>query len=461
MSKKLNFESQMAAHSTSEGDTKNQLKPAMKSRHVVMLSLGGAIGAGLFAGSGQAIGAAGPAVILAYLLAGAVLFMVIYGVGQMVLAQKTGEQAVGMSGLITPYVGDRLGHFEDWVYLVNSLAVMIAEAAAIAQFLHLWWPQIPSWIFVLIVAILSLGINLYSVKAFAETEYWLAVAKIAVVIVLIAIGLVFLFTQVLDMGPARGLSQMNAHGGFMPYGMSGVFSAMLMVIYSYGGSEMLALTISEVENPKEAIPKAIRGLMSRIIAFYVLPIFLFLELFSWKFLSTTSASPFVLVFEKIGIPYAGDVVNLVIILAMFSVIDSMVYGTSRSLFARTKDSKSGLGKWLGTLSKHHTPVNAIAFCSGALFIGVILSYIFGQTLFGFMAGSISYTILITWIMLTVAALVLYFKNNMALWKKIMGIVCLIILIVVFINLILDNSWKISIFALGVAAIAFLSYRKKS
>src|SRR5699024_10095054 len=114
--------------------------------------------------------------------------------------------------------------------------------------------------------------------------------------------------------------------------------AMLMVIYSYGGSEMIALTISEVENPKKAIPKAIRGLMLRIVSFYVIPIFIFLELFSWKFLSTTKASPFVLIFDKFGIPYAAVLVNFVIVLALFSVINSMIYATSRSLYARVQNT---------------------------------------------------------------------------------------------------------------------------
>ena len=439
-----------------------KLRQAMKTRHVVMLSLGGAIGAGLFAGSGKAIAAAGPAVILAYLLAGLILFVVIYGVGQMVLGQKDEEvgKAVGMSGLISPYVGARLGHFTDWVYWADSMAVMVAEASAIAQFMHVWWPQVPNWIFVLLVAVLATGINLYSVKVFAETEYWLAVAKVAVVMVLIAIGLVFLLTQIFHLGFPAGIQQITAHGGFMPHGPSGIFAAMLMVIYSYGGSEMIAVTVSEVENPKKAIPKAIRGVMSRIIAFYVIPIFLFLELFSWKFLATTASSPFVLVFDKFGIPYAGTVINFVIILAMFSVIDSMIYGTSRSLYARMKTSETPLGKWLGTLSRHQAPIRAIAFCSTVLFVGVVLSYIFGEQLFQFMAGSISYTVLITWMLLLIASIVYYFKSQASIVKKIMSLLTLLVLLIVGEQLIAGNDWKISLFALFVCLLSFFSYRKK-
>ena len=444
-----------------ENKDNRTLKPGMKTRHVIMLSLGGAIGAGLFAGSGKAIAAAGPAVILAYLLAGLILFVVIYGVGQMVLGQADDAKSVGMSGLISPYVGKQLGNFTDWVYWADSMAVMVAEAAAIAQFFHVWWPTIPSWIFVLGVAVLALGINLYSVKAFAETEYWLAVAKVAVVVVLIVIGLIFLLGQVAHLGFLAGLNQINQHGGFMPHGPSGIFAAMMMVIYSYGGSEMIAVTVSEVKNPKEAIPRAIRGVMSRIIAFYVVPIFLFLELFSWKFLSTTSASPFVLVFSRFGIPYAGDVINFVIILAMFSVIDSMIYGTSRSLYARMKQSDHAFGKWLSTLSKRQAPIRAIAFCSGVLFVGVILSYVFGETLFNFMADSISYTVLMTWLMLLVAAIIFYFRNGASWFKKISALIILTVLLVVGYNLIAQNSWQTTIFAILVGLASFFSFRRKN
>ena len=434
------------------------LKSAMKTRHVVMLSLGGAIGAGLFAGTGTAIAAAGPSVMLAYILAGLILFVVIYGVGQIVLQQQ--EKSVGMSGLIAPFVGERLGHFTDWVYWADSMAVMVAEAAAIAQFLHAWWPMVPNWIFVLVVAILALGINLYSVRAFAETEYWLAIAKIAVIILLIILGFWFLMTQILQLGIANGLNQMNTYGGFMPHGMSGVFAAMLMVIYSYGGSEMIALTISEVENPKKAIPKAIRGLMLRIVSFYVIPIFIFLELFSWKFLSTTKASPFVLIFDKFGIPYAAVLVNFVIVLALFSVINSMIYATSRSLYARVQNTQHGLGGYLGKLSKHQAPIRAIAFCAGVLFIGVILSYIFGNRLFSYMAGSISYTVLMTWLMLLIASLVFYYRTKASLLKKGMAWLTLIVLLIVGYNLVISNPWGITIFAIVVGLISFLSFRKK-
>ena len=234
--------------------------------------------------------------------------------------------------------------------------------------------------FVLIVAIITLGLNLYSVRVFAETEYWLAWTKIIVILILIVVGLYLVATQVFHLGLSDGLGRMNTYGGFMPNGMQGVFNSMLIVLYSYGGSELIALTVAEVENPKKAIPRAIRGVIIRIFSFYVIPMFIFVELYSWKFLSTTKESPFVLIFEKLGIPGAALIVNFVIILALFSVINSAIYATSRSVYSRAKDAKGPIGQTLGRLSKKQIPVAAIIFCSGMLFIGAILSFIFGDNL---------------------------------------------------------------------------------
>ena len=439
-------------------NSEKALTSSLKTRHIVMLSLGGAIGAGLFAGSGQAIAMAGPSVILTYLLAGLILFVIMHGVGQIVLHQK--EKSVGMSGLIEPFVGKRFAHFTDWVYWATWMSVTVAEATAIAQFMGVWWPQVPAWIFVLIVAVLTLAINLYSVRAFAETEYWLALAKIGVIIALIIFGLYFLFVQVLHLGVADGLGKMSAYGGFAPHGLKGFFNAMLMVIYSYGGSELIAITVSEVENPKEAIPKAIRGVMLRIVAFYFIPMFLFIELYSWKFLSTTHESPFALIFTKLGIPGAATIVNLVIILALFSVINSAIYATSRSLYSRTKDSKTKVGQWFSGLSAKNAPLRAIAFSSSLLFIGVILSYIFGSQLFAYLAGSISYTLLIVWIMLMVASLIFYFKGGHGTWMiKSLSVLTLIALLVVAYFVVISNPWGLSVFAIVICLVSFLSYRE--
>lgn len=306
------------------------LKKQLSSRHITMLALGGAIGAGLFKGSGEAIGIAGPSVLIAFLIGGAVLFIVMSGLGKLVL--DGGDTHHGLSGLVRPFLGAHSADFIDWVYYSMWTINIIAEAVAAASFLQLWFPNIPAWFFVFILAILTTLINLYSVRLFAETEYWLAFAKISVIILLIIFGVYLVGQQMLGSGVFPTLQSITKHGGFAPHGMKGIVNSLLVVIYSYGGSELIAITVSEADDPKKAIPKAIRGVMGRIISFYIIPLFLLLIIFPWNTLASTTVSPFVMVFEKMNIPFAADIVNFVIILALFSSINSGVYASSRLLY---------------------------------------------------------------------------------------------------------------------------------
>ncbi|HFK9975542.1 TPA: amino acid permease, partial [Enterococcus faecium] len=371
-----------------------KLKKQLSSRHITMLALGGAIGAGLFKGSGEAIGIAGPSVLIAFLIGGLILYIVMKGLGKIVLSG--GDTHHGLSGLIRPYLGAHSADFTDWVYWSMWIINIIAEAVAAASFLQLWFPHIPAWVFVFMLAVLTTIINLYSVRLFAETEYWLAFAKISVIILLIIFATYLVGQQMLGTGVFPTLQQLTDHGGFTPHGMKGIISSLLVVIYSYGGSELIAITVSEADDPKRAIPKAIKGVMGRIISFYIIPLFLLLILFPWNTLAGTNVSPFVMVFEKMNIPFAADIVNFVIVLALFSSINSGVYASSRILFFRLKDRK-GSSRKLAVLNKHQVPQRAVLFCTSVLYLGVALSYFVGDKLFGYLAGSLSYTVLLIWI----------------------------------------------------------------
>ncbi|HAP8019388.1 TPA: amino acid permease, partial [Enterococcus faecium] len=388
-----------------------KLKKQLSSRHITMLALGGAIGAGLFKGSGEAIGIAGPSVLIAFLIGGLILYIVMKGLGKIVLSG--GDTHHGLSGLIRPYLGAHSADFTDWVYWSMWIINIIAEAVAAASFLQLWFPHIPAWVFVFMLAVLTTIINLYSVRLFAETEYWLAFAKISVIILLIIFATYLVGQQMLGTGVFPTLQQLTDHGGFTPHGMKGIISSLLVVIYSYGGSELIAITVSEADDPKRAIPKAIKGVMGRIISFYIIPLFLLLILFPWNTLAGTNVSPFVMVFEKMNIPFAADIVNFVIVLALFSSINSGVYASSRILFFRLKDRK-GSSRKLAVLNKHQVPQRAVLFCTSVLYLGVALSYFVGDKLFGYLAGSLSYTVLLIWIIISAASFVLALRKG-TLW----------------------------------------------
>ncbi len=434
-----------------------KLKKQLSSRHITMLALGGAIGAGLFKGSGEAIGIAGPSVLIAFLIGGLILYIVMKGLGKIVLSG--GDTHHGLSGLIRPYLGAHSADFTDWVYWSMWIINIIAEAVAAASFLQLWFPHIPAWVFVFMLAVLTTIINLYSVRLFAETEYWLAFAKISVIILLIIFATYLVGQQMLGTGVFPTLQQLTDHGGFTPHGMKGIISSLLVVIYSYGGSELIAITVSEADDPKRAIPKAIKGVMGRIISFYIIPLFLLLILFPWNTLTGTNVSPFVMVFEKMNIPFAADIVNFVIVLALFSSINSGVYASSRILFFRLKDRK-GSSRKLAVLNKHQVPQRAVLFCTSVLYLGVALSYFVGDKLFGYLAGSLSYTVLLIWIIISAASFVLALRKG-TLWDKGISFFALAVLGLIFLGILFTNSIGVTVLTGLLYLFIYFSYQKKN
>ncbi|AIS03394.1 amino acid permease [Lactococcus lactis] len=438
-------------------ETNQSLKKKMAARHITMIALGGAIGAGLFKGSSSAIAAAGPSVLIAYFIGGIVLYFVMKSLEKLVLSSKDPH---GLSGLVQPYLGNHTADFTDWVYWSMWMINIIAEAVAAASFLQLWFANVPTWVFVLIIALLTSLINLFSVALFAETEYWLAFIKISVVILLIIFGVFLVAKQIFDTNLVTTFSGMAAHGGFAPHGFKGVINSLLIVIYSYGGSELIAITVSETEDPKRAIPKAIRGVIGRIISFYIIPMFLLLVIYNWQTLATSSMSPFVMVFNKMHIPFAGDIVNLIIILALFSSINSGIYASSRLFYFRLKNRQGKMAQRMAHLNKHHVPQRAVIFCSGTLYIGVVLSYFIGDRLFNYLAGSLSYTVLAVWVLISLAGFGLSLKTK-SLSGRTMSLLALIALFLILIGILFTNPIGVTVFTAILYFIIFISYRKKN
>lgn len=395
--------------------------------------------------------------MIAFLIGGLILYIVMKGLGKIVLSG--GDTHHGLSGLIRPYLGAHSADFTDWVYWSMWIINIIAEAVAAASFLQLWFPHIPAWVFVFMLAVLTTIINLYSVRLFAETEYWLAFAKISVIILLIIFATYLVGQQMLGTGVFPTLQQLTDHGGFTPHGMKGIISSLLVVIYSYGGSELIAITVSEADDPKRAIPKAIKGVMGRIISFYIIPLFLLLILFPWNTLAGTNVSPFVMVFEKMNIPFAADIVNFVIVLALFSSINSGVYASSRILFFRLKDRK-GSSRKLAVLNKHQVPQRAVLFCTSVLYLGVALSYFVGDKLFGYLAGSLSYTVLLIWIIISAASFVLALRKG-TLWDKGISFFALAVLGLIFLGILFTNSIGVTVLTGLLYLFIYFSYQKKN
>ncbi|AQU79515.1 amino acid permease [Planococcus faecalis] len=375
-----------------------KLQRTMTSRHIMMMALGGAIGAGLFKGSSAAIDMAGPAVLIAYLIGGIILLFVMQGLAEMAVRNS---EARTFRDLVQSILGKYPAYFLDWIYWKMWVLNIAAESVVAAIFIQYWLPNYPIWILALSVSILVTVINLLSVKVFAETEYWLALIKIAVIVVFIVAGLILLLVT-FGNHTAIGFSNLTDHGGFLPNGPSGLVAAMLVVIYSYGGTEIIGITLAETKNPEKAVPKAVGGTLVRIISFYLLPFFIIVSLIPWNEVNGVAESPFVMVFKMIGVPGADHIMNAVVILAIISSMNSGLYGSSRVLYTQAADGR--IPKIFAHLSKRKVPVYAIFMCTVALYAGVIISLFAGSKTFEFLMGSLGYTVLFIWLIIAVAHL---------------------------------------------------------
>lgn len=417
----------------------NKLQKKLHSRHVTMLALGGAIGAGLFKGSGEAISLAGPSVLLAFLLGGLLLYSIMTSAGTLAMENT---HAGSLSEIVEPYLGRFSAYFTDWLYWTLWMINVITEAVAAASFIQLWFPDIPAWIFILGISLLTTLINFLSVKIFAETEFWLTVGKISVVVLLIAFAGFLVVQQIFDIGFLPTMHTMTAHGGFFPHKLHGLFNSLLLVIYSYGGTELIIIAMGETEDPKRSIPKAIHSVIFRIIAFYIIPMFLLLIIYPWQELANSSASPFVMVFEKMNIPFASDLVNLVIILALFSSINSGIYASSRILHLQLSKSKR-FAKQM-KLNKHGVPNRAVMVSTATLYIGVLLSYVFGEKLFSYLVGTLSYTVLVIWVILCLAYFNYLRKNAVSKMKLAINLITLGFLAGIFVAIFASNTPAVTI-----------------
>jgi AAT family amino acid transporter len=374
------------------------LHRTMTSRHIMMMALGGSIGAGLFKGSSSAIDMAGPSVIIAYLIGGIILLFIMQGLAEMAVRNS---KARTFRDLVQSTLGHFPAHFLDWIYWKMWVLNIAAEAVVAAIFLQYWFPDYPIWMLALSVSALITIVNLLSVKIFAETEYWLALIKISVIIIFILAGLLLLFVS-FGQHSAPGLSNLTEHGGFFPQGPGGLITAMLVVIYSYGGTEIIGVTLAETKDPEKVVPKAVRSTLTRIIAFYLFPFFIIVSLIPWNQVNAVQESPFVLVFKMIGIPGADHMMNAVILLAIISSMNSGLYGSSRVLYTQAEDGR--VPQIFAKLSEKKVPVYSILMCTSSLYVGVLISLFAGSKTFDFLMGSLGYTVLFIWLIIAFAHL---------------------------------------------------------
>ena len=371
------------------------LKRGLSARHIRFMALGSAIGTGLFYGSASAIQMAGPAVLLAYLIGGAAVFMVMRALGEMAVHNPV---AGSFGHYASTYLGPMAGFILGWTYAFEMVIVAIADVTAFGIYMGFWFPEVARWIWVLGIVFIIGGLNLCNVKVFGEMEFWLSLLKVGAIVAMILAGLgimAFGFSQV-GTGHAVGMSNLFDHGGFMPNGIGGLIASFAVVMFAFGGIEIIGVTAGEAKDPQRVIPKAINAVPLRILLFYVLTLFVLMCLYPWPQIGS-QGSPFVQIFSNLGIGSAAAVLNVVVISAAISAINSDIFGAGRMMYGMAQDGQAP--KSFSKLTASGVPWMTVLVMSVALLLGVILNYLIPKQVFMIIASIATFATVWVWLMI--------------------------------------------------------------
>ncbi|KAA8553257.1 GABA permease [Pseudomonas marginalis] len=395
----------------SSTQSSNDLEQGLKPRHVTMLSIAGVIGAGLFVGSGHAIAAAGPAVLLAYAAAGTLVVLVMRMLAEMAVASPD-------TGSFSTYADRAIGHWAGftigWLYWWFWVLVIPLEANAAATILHAWFPDVAIWAFTLVITLLLTATNLFSVKNYGEFEFWFALIKVVAIVGFVILGLAAIF-GFLPTSQVSGVSHLFDTQGFMPNGMGAVLAAILTTMFSFMGTEIVTIAAAESKNPGQQITKATNSVIWRIGLFYLLSIFIVVSLVPWNDPTLAAVGSYQTVLERMGIPNAKLIVDLVVLVAVTSCLNSALYTASRMLFSlgRRGDAPAVAKR----TNKSGTPYWAVLLSTGAAFLAVFANYVAPAAVFEFLLASSGAIALLVYLVIAVSQLRMR-QKRMAAGEKI-------------------------------------------
>ncbi|MFI1221401.1 MULTISPECIES: amino acid permease [unclassified Streptomyces] len=378
------------------------LSHGLKQRHLTMLGLGGVIGAGLFVGSGAGIAVAGPAIVVSYLIAGALAMLVMRMLGEMSSAMPaSGSFSVHAERALGRWAGFSVG----WLYWFLLVVVLAVEATAAAQIAHGWVPGIEPWAWVLLFMVVFTTANLTAVKNFGEFEFWFASLKVGAIVVFLVLGLLAVFGWLPDTDPV-GMANLTGRGGFLPNGWSGVVSGVLTVVFAFGGLEVVTIAAAETDDPVRAVGRAVRSAVVRILFFYVGSMLVIVTVLPWT-AQQAGLSPYVKVLDAIGVPSAGQIMNIVVFVALLSALNANLYGSSRMIFslAERGEAPRGLLKVSGRGgAEGGVPRRAVLASVAFGFVSVGLNLLWPDTVFLYMLNSVGAVLLFVWALIAASQL---------------------------------------------------------
>lgn len=351
------------------------LRRGLKNRHIQMIALGGAIGVGLFLGAGRAISMSGPGLILSYGIGGIIIFFIMRALGELLIYRPV---AGSFASYAEEFVGPFAGFATGWSYWFMWVTIGMAEITAVAVYVHYWFPEVPQWIPALTTLVVLYLANRIAVSVFGELEFWFALIKVVMLVAMIVIGLAIIFFGVTPLGPTASISNLWSHQGFMPFGVLGIALTLQMVMFAFQGVELIGVTAGEAQDPEHVLPKATNSVVWRILIFYIGALLVMMSLVPWTELRP-GVSPFVFLFEKMGIPGAASVVNFVVITAAASSCNSGIFSTGRMLYtlAQFRQAPQAFAR----VNAGHVPATAITFSAILMGGGVVLNYLVPEEAF--------------------------------------------------------------------------------
>ncbi|KQM53858.1 aromatic amino acid transporter [Pseudomonas sp. Leaf15] len=435
-----------------------ELKRGLKNRHIQLIALGGAIGTGLFLGSAGVLKSAGPSMILGYAICGFIAFMIMRQLGEMIVEEPV---AGSFSHFAHKYWGGFAGFLSGWNCWILYILVGMSELTAVGKYVHYWWPEIPTWVSAAAFFVLINLINLANVKVFGEAEFWFAIIKVVAIVGMIALGSYLLVSG--SGGPQASVSNLWDHGGFFPHGVGGLVMAMAIIMFSFGGLEMLGFTAAEADQPRTVIPKAINQVIYRILIFYIGALVVLLSLTPWDSLLATlnasgdaySGSPFVQVFSMLGSNTAAHILNFVVLTAALSVYNSGTYCNSRMLLGMAEQADAP--KALAKIDKRGVPVRSILASAAVTLVAVLMNYFIPQHALELLMSLVVATLVINWAMISFSHF--KFRQHMnrtgqvplfkSLWYPYGNYICLAFVVFILVIMLMIPGIQVSVFAIPV------------
>lgn len=452
----------MAQKETAAGEPKSvSLRKNLTNRHIQLIALGGAIGTGLFYGSSESIALAGPSVLLAYLIGGIVIFFVVRALGEMSVEDP---RAGAFSYYASEYWSKRAGFVSGWNYWFNYILVSMVELSVVGQFVNYWFPAIPQWVTAGVFLVLVTALNLLGVKMFGEFEFWFAIIKVVAVIAMIIGGLVVVALALpVTHDAVASFGNLLNDGGFFPNGLmtetdsgqwTGFLMALVVVMFSFGGVELIGVTAGEAADPKRTIPKATNDIIWRILVFYIGALAVIMAVVPWAGIGQPDAngtviSPFVQIFDSIGIKAAASILNFVCLTAVISVYNSGLYSNSRMLYSLAEQGNAP--KALAKLSRHGVPYMGVLASAAITVIAVVVVFLWPAFAFNYLMAIAMTAAIINWVMIMITQLKFRAKRRAAgtttplafplPWHKVTPWIAIVFLLAVVVLMCFSPSYR--------------------